>query len=628
MKRIKNLLFGGGKPALRSALSSLLFFASLAFLDLSFRYIYRADNTFGTAWYIPALFTLCWCVILTGAAYVMPRLIRRIFMILATAVSCFFVLCHAVFHSFFGKYMSLSSVMFAGDGAGFFDWSYFDIPKKLILAVLISLCATVLAVLILPKRRFKIWRIIAAVAAIAVGITGVNLTKNHFYAEQKNGITWDSTVSLRETYDSFTDTYNCMHMVGLYQYSARDIYISSGFETLVLKRTGSDTAAEIEALAESRKGYGENEMTGVFKDKNLILIQLEAIDTWMLNEVAMPNLSKIQSESINFTEFYSPKYLYGATFNTEYVVNTGYVAPSNTSRISVFTENSYPYSMAHLFTDAGYRAESFHRSNGSLYNRADSHTNWGYAKYNSGYDMGFEDFDLDTSLMGAYDMIVPDEGKFMSFIITFSGHGPFNADTKESKLYYEMLKPQLPEDAEDEYVYALCHAYETDAFIGELFGRLEADGKLDDTVVVFYTDHYNHYVSDSNILTKYKGTSDANLMCNIPFFIYSKDTEPMTVEKPVASYDVLPTVANLFGLETRAEYYVGDDAFSDRGGYIMFADGSWYDGETYFNAGAASEATELSKERAEEISHRLNASYNTVKLDYFKLYGDKISDNK
>ena len=102
----------------------------------------------------------------------------------------------------------------------------------------------------------------------------------------------------------------------------------------------------------------------------------------------------------------------------------------------------------------------------------------------------------------------------------------------------------------------------------------------------------------------------------------------MTVEKPVATYDVLPTVANLFGLETRAEYYVGDDAFSDRGGYIMFADGSWYDGETYFNAGAASEATELSKERAEEISRRMNASYNTVKLDYFKIIGDKISDDK
>ena len=60
----------------------------------------------------------------------------------------------------------------------------------------------------------------------------------------------------------------------------------------------------------------------------------------------------------------------------------------------------------------------------------------------------------------------------------------------------------------------------------------------------------------------------------------------------------------------------------------MFADGSWYDGETYFNAGTAPEATELSKERAEEISRRMSVSRNTVKLDYFKLYGDKISDNK
>ena len=40
-------------------------------------------------------------------------------------------------------------------------------------------------------------------------------------------------------------------------------------------------------------------MTGIFKGKNLIPIQLEAIDTWMLNETA-PNLSKIKSESIDF----------------------------------------------------------------------------------------------------------------------------------------------------------------------------------------------------------------------------------------------------------------------------------------------------------------------------------------
>jgi hypothetical protein len=39
-------------------------------------------------------------------------------------------------------------------------------------------------------------------------------------------------------------------------------------------------------------------MTGVFEGKNLIMIQLEAIDTWMLTEAYMPNLCAIKQGSM------------------------------------------------------------------------------------------------------------------------------------------------------------------------------------------------------------------------------------------------------------------------------------------------------------------------------------------
>jgi len=98
--------------------------------------------------------------------------------------------------------------------------------------------------------------------------------------------------------------------------------------------------------------------------------------------------------------------------------------------------------------------------------------------------------------------------------------------------------------------------------------------------------------------------------------IYCRDLTPAKITKTVASYDILPTVANLFALDTDGRYFFGDDAFSDRGGYVMFSDRSWIVGETVYPADSDSE-------RREEIVRRFNVSWNTVKLDYFALKGLK-----
>ena len=90
----------------------------------------------------------------------------------------------------------------------------------------------------------------------------------------------------------------------------------------------------------------------------------------------------------------------------------------------------------------------------------------------------------------------------------------------------------------------------------------------------------------------------------------------MTVNKTLSSVDVLPTIVNLFNLDTDGRYYVGNDAFSESGGYAFFKNNSWVEGETYFNVDSSS-PTELSKKRAKEITERINMSWDTVKIDYF-----------
>ena len=362
----------------------------------------------------------------------------------------------------------------------------------------------------------------------------------------------------------------------------------------------------------------DNEFTGRFAGKNLILVQLEAIDTWMLDPDYMPNLSRVKEQSIRFNKHYTPSYIAAGTFNTEFQVHTSLLPATGGIPTYVYERNSFPYALPKLFGGAGYTARSFHRSGGDVYNRAEIHENWGYEHYYSGEEMGIPagDLDFDTALMGAYDAMTEGD-PFLTFLITYSAHGPYEGSAV-SERYLDFAAARLPADTPEMAVHAHAHAYETDLFIGALYDRLEADGLLEDTVLVFYADHYNYYTLDDGLVMAQKGVTDKNLMTRTPFFIYEAHTAPEKVGKATSAVDILPTLVNLLGLDNDGAHYVGNDIFSDGGGYAIFADYSWYDGETYWNSlGDASPTGEISA-RNEELKRRLQMSWNTLRTNYFR----------
>lgn len=601
----------------RELSASLLFFSALMTIDLSFRIIYEKNNTSPLPASAAFWASFFWCVLLVGISVALPRVLRRIYMIFTTLVFSVLALVHGVMDSFFGQYMSFSSVMFADDGAGYFEWSYFDVERGFIIALSICLAVTVIAAVLVPKRdKYNRMQLICGFVVIALGVSGAYITVNETFKNDYGGIVWNSTKSHADHYDDFSDYRLCMHMCGLYHYTFRDAYISTGAKDVVDRLSNSSRIDELDEYYSAKAIDPDNEMTGVLKGKNLILIQLESIDNWMLTDVAMPFTSALREKSVDFTGFHAPKYLWAATFSSENAVNTGMITPMNSSKMAYFTETAYPDSLPNLFSEAGYRVNSFHRSNRDMYNRGEVHEAWGYEKYHSSGDMALSDGDMDATIPEAYEMLTEGE-RFMSFVITYTGHGPYTADSKPVLAHEQTVRSRLDGEYEDEYVWALCHAYETDLFVKRLYERLEADGKLEDTVLFLYTDHYDHYVTTEGLLEKYKGTDDTNLMGNVPCFVYSEALEPQKVNKVISTYDILPTIVNLFGLDSDGRYYLGNDAFSPYGGYVIFRDMSWYDGETYFNI-KKDEPTALAKQRGEEIDTRLNACWDSIKFNYFE----------
>ena len=601
---------------LRGLLSSLCFFCTLVGLDGGLRLIHSGEGSVEACSFlspIPWIFTLAWALMLTCLVWQLPRPGRRIAMGALGGVACVLFLTHALLFKARNNFFSFSVLIFAGDGFKFLDPSYLRVRKLVWILFLCGIIGTVLAcVLAEPGKRSLRGRLIA-LGAVPLCILAINLNIQKNLTSRLEIHVDSHQASL--LYEDFTSPTDCVLLAGMYQHAFRDFCLTYGVYDKFNLAGNSDTVAALDAWYESKVPDPDNEWTGRFAGKNVIMIQLEAIDTWMINEQFMPNLYRLQQESLDLTQHYTPIYLDAGTFNTEMIVNTGLVSPFTGSTASMYSRNAYPDSLANLLTAQGYSANSFHRSDGYVYNRAVIHENWGYEKYHSGADMGISRLDYDTELMLAYDEMTPEE-PFLTFIITFSGHGPYE-NSEISRENYDFAAAQVPTGTPEMVIHAYAHAYETDLFIGQLYRRLEEDGLLDDTVLVVYGDHYNYYTMDNNLIMEQKNVWDKNLITRTPCFIYKKNTPAMKISKVTSSYDLLPTLVNLLGLDNDGRHYVGNDVFSDNGGYAIFADYSWYDGETYWNAlGGETPSTEVAR-RNEELRQRLQMSWDTMKLNYF-----------
>ncbi len=557
-------------PRLAPRLHLILFFCGLTALDLGFRWICRFAQTVDTETVRKLLpFTLGWALLLTGAAALLPRLLRRIYMAVLGALFCILCVVHGVYINMFRKFFSFSDLAFAGDGAAFADLSYLVIRKLLLAWIILCFLILLLAVVLTAPDARPRW-ISSAVLAV-LGIAALLITRFAVLGQSSDVVIWDQTEDPAFLYEDFSDSRACLSMLGLYQYTFRDLQL-----LLPQGSSLSDSElAEIAAYAASRP-HADNEMTGLLAGKNLILVQLEAIDTWMLEDY-MPNLRAVKEQSVVFANHYTPAYITAGTFNTEFMVNAGLLPAASGTSASVYSRNTFPNSLANLFRQEGYTANSFHGSEGTVYNREAIHKNLGYEDYYSGTDMGMENYMMDSQMIGAFETMTAGD-PFFSFIITFSGHGPYS-DSNPIYLAHADEAQAEATRTDGNIVYAVGHAKETDLFVQELMEALESSGLLEDTVVVFYADHYNYYMLDDDLNMDLKGVDSLNLLQHTDFFIYSQDLEPQTIDKITSSIDVLPTLANLFGLDAQYELLTGDDIFSDGGGYVFFNDNTWLGGE-------------------------------------------------
>ena len=99
-----------------------------------------------------------------------------------------------------------------------------------------------------------------------------------------------------------------------------------------------------------------------------------------------------------------------------------------------------------------------------------------------------------------------------------------------------------------------------------------------------YDDHYAYGLTDRAVLEAYSDAAGGRLLERTPCFIWYEGCTPMTVDKTLQTVDLLPTLANLFGLP--APRTMGQDAFDPSyEGYAIFPDGTWLNDKAYVKNG-------------------------------------------
>jgi membrane-anchored protein YejM (alkaline phosphatase superfamily) len=170
-----------------------------------------------------------------------------------------------------------------------------------------------------------------------------------------------------------------------------------------------------------------------------------------------------------------------------------------------------------------------------------------------------------------------------------------------------------------------------DDFFARMLQELEAEGLLENTVIIGVTDHYTYGYKDMDSLLQLSGVEETILLEKTPCFVWSADCTPLTVEKTLNTSDFLPTMLNILGVDS-PYHYLGQDAFDDRyAGYALFADGSWIcDGWMYcaddgsLKSLTADESSQPSKEWVEQMRENAYAYINASNLLLTANYYQKL----
>jgi phosphoglycerol transferase MdoB-like AlkP superfamily enzyme len=314
------------------------------------------------------------------------------------------------------------------------------------------------------------------------------------------------------------------------------------------------------------------------------MIQCEALQQFIVGmkingaEVT-PNLNRFAENSFYFPNAWDQT-AGGLSSDSEFMANTGFFPSASGAAYTRFANNSYN-SLAKALKKKGYSTFVIQGTSSSFWNCHRMHPKLYFDKQYSrntfpkGEVIGLGLSDR-TIFSEALNVFKDTKGPFYGFIVTLSGHHPYNfegLDDGSFPLPEEMRKTLL-----GDYMIAMNYF---DRELGRFLEGLKDSGLDQKSLIVLYGDHPAvpiAYKEEMEKLTgkkieesiEWKETRRVPLIFHVP----GAKAKKGTIFTDTGQMDIMPTAAGLLGLKIGT--YFGKDLSLDNGPYpVIFRNGSY-----------------------------------------------------
>ena len=340
---------------------------------------------------------------------------------------------------------------------------------------------------------------------------------------------------------------------------------------------GGQTLANMHKYFSSLTASQKNEYTGMFEGKNLIQITAEAFSPYVISKELTPTLYKLTHEGFVFNNYYQPGWGQSTT-GGEFAAMTGVIPTWINNNLSFYVSHKdyMPFALGNQFRALGYTTVAYHNNVYTYYNRHLTHPNLGYDYYGQGNGLNitgpgwpYSDLEMMELTAPAYIEDYVQNGKpFHAYYMTVSGHANWGWGNAMSAKNREAAVATYPNASQPVQGYIAANL-ELEYALTYLLEQLEAAGIADDTVICLTADHYPYALVTNEVdyYQELSGKQDSELDISRyrnTLILWSGSMEqPVTVNTPCSSIDIIPTLSNLFGLTYDSRLLSGRDVFAE-----------------------------------------------------------------
>lgn len=634
---------------------SLLFYYILFIIYQELVFSFLIYKEFPSSFWLVVLFSIPIAIVLNIISSLFKEKANKVITYIITIFLIVLYGAQIVYYSMYESILSFYSIMNGGQVTEFMDVIFDMILRNWygILLFMLPLIPLIILhkkkVISFEKQKFKnilieiiILILVQAVAILCVNFIGNNdiySNKNLYYnthvpkltAKRMGFLTamrldfqrfvfgFEENLSVEVAVDNNKEEQNI-------EYNVTNI----DFDKLI-QEENDQTIKQMHEYFKEQTPSNKNEYTGIFKDKNLIVLVAESFSSLAIREDLTPNLYKLYKEGFQFDNFYTPIFPV-STSDGEYITDTSLLPKEGVWSFKEIDGNYIPYSYANVFESLGYSSNAYHNHTATFYDRDKYIETMGYNSYLA-VGTGLEDR-MDTSKWpnSDYEMVdvtIDDyinNDKFLAYYMTVSGHLNY---TKSGNCMvdrnWDKVKDLPYSDKAKSY---LAANIELDKAVGRILQELEEKGKLEDTVIVISGDHfpYGLTLDQINELSTYE-RDDTFEKYHMPLLIWSGSMkEPVKVEKLGSSLDILPTVLNLFGEEYDSRLLMGRDLLSDAESIVIFSDRSFITNKGKYNSITgeffANDGVEIDENYIKQINEIIYKKFEMSRLilenDYYR----------